>query len=163
MSTISTTLLYEPPFGVEIIKKLIPHRYPFLFLDRVLEICDSKIVAQKALTANEDVFNGHFPGMPVFPGVLQIEAMAQAGAVWILDRPEHAGKIPYLMTVKEGKFRRPAEPGELLIIKGEVTSLRSRMGELTAHIEVDGKVISSCIIMFAFAKDDTGGRKAEQA
>lgn len=163
MNNVSSSLLHLPPFGVETIKELLPHRHPFLFLDRVLEICDHAIVAEKDLSPDEEVFKGHFPGMPVFPGVLQVEAMAQTGAVWILNRPEHAGKVPFLMTVKEGKFRSPAKPGETLRIHGEVTNMRSRIGELTARIEVDGKEISSCVLMFAFAKDDTGSRKAEQA
>jgi len=147
------SFLYKTPFGVETIMKIIPHRYPMLLLDRVTELGESAVRAEKCLTINEGVFEGHFPDHPVFPGVLQIEVMAQAGAVWVLSKPENAGKIAYLMKVTEAKFRRPAVPGDRLMVHGILSNLKSRTGQIEATISVDEKVISSATIFFAFQKD----------
>jgi beta-hydroxyacyl-ACP dehydratase FabZ len=147
------SFLYETPFGVETIMKIIPHRYPMLLLDRVIELGESTVRAEKCLTMNEGIFQGHFPDHPVYPGVLQIETMAQAGAVWILSKPENAGKIAYLMKVTEAKFRRPAVPGDRLVIQGTLLNLKSRTGQIDATISVDDKVISSASIFFAFQRD----------
>lgn len=149
------SFLYQPPFGIETIEKIIPHRYPFLLVDRITELGEDTVRGTKCLSMNEEVFSGHFPGHPVYPGVLQIETMAQVGAVWILAHPEHAGKIAYLMTVKEAKFRAPAVPGDVLEIFGRISHLKSRTGVLDATISVSGKLVSSCSIMFAFQKEES--------
>lgn len=150
------TKTYTPPFGVETIMQIIPHRFPFLLIDTVTHIDESRVRAVKNLSINEAVFEGHFPGHPVFPGVLQIEAMAQAGAVWILSKPENQGKIAFLMKVSEAKFRRPAVPGDRLEIEGTVSNLKSRTGQIDATISVDGKEISSATILFAFQREEGG-------
>ncbi|MCB2153367.1 3-hydroxyacyl-ACP dehydratase FabZ [bacterium] len=145
---------FTPPFGVEVIQKIIPHRYPFLLVDRITDMGEDYIAGIKNLTANEALFTGHFPAHAVFPGVLQIETMAQVGACWILSREENRGKIAYLMSVESAKFRRPAEPGDQLKVWGKITNLKSRTGKFISHIKVDEKVICECTLMFAFQKQN---------
>ena len=98
--------IYQPPFGVEIIRRILPHRYPFLLVDGVTDLGETLLRGYKNLSANEEVFQGHFPSHPVYPGVLHIETLAQVGAVWLLNQPENFGKIAYLMTVDGVKIRR---------------------------------------------------------
>jgi len=142
--------LYEPPFGVETIKKIIPHRYPFLLVDGITSFGEDTVVGYKNLSANEEVFQGHFPGEPVYPGVLVVESVAQVGACWILSHTEHAGKTAYLMSIETAKFRRPVRPGDKLIIDGKITNLKSRTGKLTAEILVDEKKVADVAVLFAF-------------
>ncbi len=139
------------PLSIEQIASIIPHRYPFLLVDRILDLQENSIVGIKNLTANEAFFQGHFPGQMVMPGVLQLEAMAQTGAVWLLAKPQHRGKIALLMGIDNAKFRRPVVPGDQLRIECEVTNLRSRMGTVKARCLVDGQLVSEAEIHFAFA------------
>ncbi len=157
MSDLSETFLYLPPFGIETIKKIIPHRYPFLLVDGIEEFGEDTMKGHKNLSAGEPVFQGHFPQKAIYPGVMQIETVAQVGATWILARKENIGKIAYLMSVEEAKFRRPALPGMRLDIHGRITNLKSRTGRLQAEILSEGKVISNVTILFAFSKDDNDG------
>lgn len=111
------------------IKAIIPHRYPFLLIDRVEELVEGeKIVAYKNLTANEEFFNGHFPQEPVMPGVLIIEAMAQAGAVAILSMEEYKGKTAYFGGIDKAKFRRKVVPGDTLRLEVEIVKLKKVAG-----------------------------------
>ncbi|HAT10777.1 MAG TPA: 3-hydroxyacyl-[acyl-carrier-protein] dehydratase FabZ [Planctomycetes bacterium] len=127
---------------VKRILDLLPHRYPMLMVDRVIEHDSGKrLVAIKAVTANEPYFQGHFPGTPVMPGVLQLEAMAQAGAVMLMLAEEPGSKrIPYFMSMDKVKFRRPVGPGDVLRIEIEVLRLRSRMSACMAKTLVDGQL-----------------------
>jgi len=108
---------------IEAIKEVLPHRYPFLLVDRVLEIVPGeRVVAIKNLTANEEFFQGHFPGRPVMPGVLQIEGLAQTGAFLMVD--EMKGKVPMFAAVDKAKFRRPVVPGDQLRYEVELDRKR---------------------------------------
>jgi 3-hydroxyacyl-[acyl-carrier-protein] dehydratase len=111
------------------IKAIIPHRYPFLLIDRVEELVEGqKVVAYKNLTANEEFFNGHFPQEPVMPGVLIIEAMAQAGAVAILSMDEYKGKTAYFGGINNAKFRQKVVPGDTLRLEVEIVKLKKVAG-----------------------------------
>ncbi|WP_280953766.1 3-hydroxyacyl-ACP dehydratase FabZ [Symbiobacterium terraclitae] len=111
------------------IMEIIPHRYPMLMIDRVLELEPGKrVVAVKNLSANEPVFQGHYPGNPIFPGVLILEAMAQAGAVAVLSQPEHAGKVPLFAGIDDARFRRPVVPGDQLRLEVELVAMRRGLG-----------------------------------
>jgi 3-hydroxyacyl-[acyl-carrier-protein] dehydratase len=152
-----TTFIHQPPFGIDVIKKIIPHRYPFLLVDGITELGDDYIRGYKNLSANEHVFEGHFPGEPIYPGVLQIESMAQAGACWILNRPGYEGQIAYLMTVDHVKLRRPARPGDRLDLYGQITNLKKRTGRLVSKIHVGDTLISEMEIVFALGNNNNGG------
>ena len=110
------------------IMEIIPHRYPFLLIDKVLNVEENKIVAIKNVTMNEYYFQGHFPAKPVMPGVLIIEALAQAGAVALLKKDEFKGKIAYFAGINKAKFRKQVFPGDTLRLEVELTKVRGNAG-----------------------------------
>ncbi len=131
------------------IKALLPHRYPFLLVDRVLELIpNQKIVALKNVTANEEFFNGHFPAKPVMPGVLVIESMAQAAGIMMLSQEEHKGKIPYFTGIDNARFRKTVVPGDQLIIEVEVIRVKGSVGKVKAVSRVDNQVAAEAELMF---------------
>ena len=131
------------------IKALLPHRYPFLLVDRVLELIpNQKIVALKNVTANEEFFNGHFPAKPVMPGVLVIESMAQAAGIMMLSQEEHKGKIPYFTGIDNARFRKTVVPGDQLIIEVEVIRVKGSVGKVKAISKVDNQVAAEAELMF---------------
>jgi UDP-3-O-[3-hydroxymyristoyl] N-acetylglucosamine deacetylase/3-hydroxyacyl-[acyl-carrier-protein] dehydratase len=135
---------------------LIPHRYPFLLIDRVLTINETGLVAIKNVSINEPYFQGHFPGRPVMPGVLQIEAMAQAAGIFMLHRANVEGKLALFMSCDRVKFRRMVEPGDQLYIEIQLRRHRGdRIGIADGTCYVDGKATSSAELMFTIVDDNT--------
>jgi UDP-3-O-[3-hydroxymyristoyl] N-acetylglucosamine deacetylase/3-hydroxyacyl-[acyl-carrier-protein] dehydratase len=130
------------------IMKILPHRYPFLMLDRVIKIEGNKITGIKNLTINESFFQGHFPGHPIMPGVLQLEAMAQLAGILMLRRAENAGQIAYFMAADEVKWRKPVFPGDVLVIEIELTKVRGKLGKAKGLCKVREDVVSEAEITF---------------
>ena len=131
------------------IMSLLPHRYPFLLLDRIVEMEPQKrIVGIKNVTINEPFFQGHFPGHPIMPGVLLIEAMAQAGGVLaLLSDPEPEKKVLYFMSIDKAKFRKPVVPGDQVRIELDVTRQRGNIKSFKALALVDGAVVAEAEMM----------------
>ena len=127
---------------VEVLKRL-PHRYPLLLVDRVKElVVDERIHAIKAVSFNEDFFQGHFPGAPIMPGVLQIEALAQAAGVLAVESLDLAGsgKLVYFMAIDNAKFRKPVEPGVLLQLEVEFVQKRASVCKFAGRATIDGQL-----------------------
>jgi len=132
------------------IQQIIPHRYPMLLVDRILEIEPLKrAVGIKNVTIDEPFFAGHFPGKPVMPGVLLLEAMAQVGGVAMLYPEENRGKIAYFAGMDNVKFRRPVVPGDQVKTVAEVMKVRGTMGKLRAEAFVDGELVAEAEFFFA--------------
>jgi 3-hydroxyacyl-[acyl-carrier-protein] dehydratase len=129
-------------FDIQEIMNLLPHRYPFLLIDRVVEFEPAKrLVAIKNVTFNEPFFQGHFPGYPIMPGVLVIEAMAQAGAIIMMfNIPDRETKLAVFTGIERAKFRRPVSPGDQLRIEVDVLQFKSRLGRMEAKAFVEGKL-----------------------
>jgi beta-hydroxyacyl-ACP dehydratase FabZ len=136
------------------IMERIPHRYPFLLVDRVIELVPQRrIVAVKNVTMNEPIFQGHFPDAPVMPGVLVIEAMAQAGAVLLFsDIPDRASKLVYFTGIDQARFRRPVVPGDQIRLTVEVMKLRSRSCKMKGVADVGGELVAEAEIMSALVE-----------
>lgn len=133
------------------ILKILPHRYPMLLVDRVIE-CDDKetIVAIKNLTINEPFFQGHFPGDPIMPGVLQLEAMAQVGGLLVNRLFKKEGVIAYFLAIDNARFRRPCIPGDQLRIEVKLLKVRMKMIRMAGTVTVNGEVASESELMFAY-------------
>ncbi len=132
-----------PDYNVVRILEALPHRYPLLLVDRVSELVKGEsITAIKGVTMNEQFFQGHFPGRPIMPGVLQIEALAQASGILGIETLELAGtgKLVYFMAIENAKFRAPVEPGCLLTLESRFTQQRSKVCKFDCKASVDGKV-----------------------
>lgn len=139
------------PLDIQKILSILPHRYPFLLVDKVLEMDLERgyILAQKNVTINEAFFQGHFPGIPIMPGVLILEALAQAGGILVhLKGP--SDKIAILLNVNQAKFRQPVKPGDVLHLRGEGLHFSSKGGKIKAQALVDGKVAAEAEIGFVF-------------
>jgi UDP-3-O-[3-hydroxymyristoyl] N-acetylglucosamine deacetylase / 3-hydroxyacyl-[acyl-carrier-protein] dehydratase len=133
---------------IEGVMRILPHRYPFLMVDRVLKIEGNHIVAAKNVTINEPFFEGHFPGHPVMPGVLQLEAMAQVAGILMLRRAENAGQLAYFMSAEHVKWRKPVFPGDALTIEVEMLKVRSKIGKAKGVCKVQGEVVSEAEVTF---------------
>ena len=131
------------------IKEIILHRYPMLLIDRVEELMEGqKIVAKKNVTINEPFFQGHFPHEPVMPGVLIVEAMAQAGAVALLSLPQFKGKTAYFGGIDKAKFRKKVTPGDTLILEVEILKIKANAGLGKGIARVDGKKVAEAELTF---------------
>src|SRR5437762_3696530 len=133
----------------EAIKKLLPHRYPFLLVDRIIELAPrERIVGIKQVSINEEYFQGHFPGAPVMPGVLVIEALAQCGAILALREIEDRDQKLVLFTgIKEARFRRPVVPGDTLMLEVQAIRIGSRVQRMRGEAKVDGQLAADADIM----------------
>ena len=142
------------PLDIKRVMAALPHRYPMLLVDRVEELVpNERIAAIKAVTINEDFFQGHFPGRPIMPGVLIVEALAQAAGVLAVESLGLAGsgKLVYFMAIDEAKFRAPVEPGVLLRLEVEFTQKRARVCKFAGRALVDGRVAAEASFMAMIA------------
>jgi len=133
----------------EQIQEIIPHRYPFLLVDKIVELTEKSAVGIKNVTANEPQFMGHFPGKPIMPGVLIVEALAQVGAVVVLSMPENKGKLAVFTGIDGFRFKQQVVPGDTLRLEVEMTAFKRVMGKANATAYVGDKVAASGEIMFA--------------
>jgi UDP-3-O-[3-hydroxymyristoyl] N-acetylglucosamine deacetylase/3-hydroxyacyl-[acyl-carrier-protein] dehydratase len=138
-----------PVLDIKGVMAILPHRYPFLLVDRIVEFDgDQKAVGVKCVSVNEPFFQGHFPGHPVMPGVLQLEAMAQVASIVMMRKTENSGQIGYFMSADEVKFRKPVFPGDTLFIHVEMLVARRNLGKAACKCVVNGEVVSEGILLF---------------
>jgi beta-hydroxyacyl-ACP dehydratase FabZ len=144
-----------PSLDIQEIRTILPHRYPMLMVDRILEVNENSVIGIKNVSVNEPHFQGHFPGLPVMPGVLIIEAMAQVGGVLISKTNDNArGKIMFLASVDEAKFRKPVVPGDQLRIEMKILRMKRTIAKLQGTASVDGQVVAEAILMCKVADQD---------
>ena len=140
------------------IKKLLPHRYPFLMVDKIVDIEGTKITAIKNVTANEPFFQGHFPGMPVMPGVLIVEALAQTGGVRILQEPQYKGKAAYFASMNNIKFRKPVVPGDTLILEAEIIKWKAKIAVVHGLAKVGEDVVAEADFLISMIDTQEWGK-----
>jgi len=137
--------------NIEQIMKALPHRYPFLMVDRIAKIDGNRIIGVKSVSMNEPFFQGHFPGHPIMPGVLQLEAIAQVAGILLIRKAQAAGQIAYFMAAENVKWRKPVVPGDTLVIDIELTKARGKIGKAKGICKVRGDVVSEADVTFMLA------------
>lgn len=130
------------------IREILPHRYPFLLVDRIIELEAERVVGIKNVTINEPFFNGHFPNFPVMPGVLIVEAMAQAAGVLVLSTiPDRDSKLVFLVAIENARFRKPVVPGDTLRLEMTVVKRRANVAKMAGRATVDGVLVAEAEVM----------------
>ncbi|HSR09634.1 MAG TPA: 3-hydroxyacyl-ACP dehydratase FabZ [Bryobacteraceae bacterium] len=151
-TTVSTRGVSDRTLDIDAIREILPHRYPFLLVDRIEELETERVVGVKNVTVNEPFFAGHFPDYPVMPGVLIIEAMAQVAGVLVLSGiPDRKNKLVLLAGVDGAKFRKPVRPGDQLRIEMKVLRSRATMAKVSGTATVDGVVVAEAEILCMLA------------
>lgn len=143
----------ETTLDIRRVLDLLPHRYPFVMIDRVVALTDDELSAIKNVTINEPFFQGHYPGNPVMPGVLQVEAMAQAAGILVIRRNTTEGRTALFMSCEKVKWRKPVRPGDQLLIKAKITKIRGTIACAEAECSVNGQAVSSADLMFALVEN----------
>lgn len=141
---------------INTIQKILPHRYPFLLVDRVIEASEKRAVGLKNVTINEPFFQGHFPGHPIMPGVLIMEAMAQVGGVAALSVKENVGKLAYFLSIDNARFRRPVVPGDVLRLEVDFVKAKLNVVKMRGIAKVGDELAAEADLMFAFVNPDEG-------
>ncbi len=158
MTSVTPTTTPTLPLEAADIMRIIPHRYPFLLLDRVVELEPGRrAVGIKAVTANEPQFTGHFPGRPIMPGVLMVEALAQTAGVVVMSLDEYRGKLGLFAGIDDCRFRRMVLPGDTLLLKIEVEKLRGMFGRVRAVASVDGEPAVEATLSIIIPRDQAMG------
>ncbi|QQE74191.1 3-hydroxyacyl-ACP dehydratase FabZ [Brevibacillus composti] len=143
---------FQLPLDVSAIQGIIPHRYPFLLVDKITELeIGKRAVGIKNVTVNEPFFQGHFPGYPVMPGVLIVEALAQVGAVAVLSMEDNKGKLAFFAGIDEFRFKDQVKPGDTLTLEVELTRVRGSIGKGHGAAKVNGKVVAEGGLLFALS------------
>ena len=138
---------------IQSIMKILPHRFPFLFVDRIIELeVGKRAVGVKNVTINDDFFRGHFPSRPVMPGVLMVEAMAQVGGIAVLTDVQHQGKLAFFLSADNVKFRKVVVPGDQLVLEAEVLKSKSKVAQVRAQAKVDGNLVAEAEMNFSFVE-----------
>lgn len=149
-------MTFDLPLDSVAIRKIIPHRYPFLLIDTIVSLDPGEgAVGIKNVTANEPFFEGHFPGYPVMPGVLIIEAIAQVGAVAMLSQPDHEGQLALFAGIEKVRFKRQVKPGDTLRLEVKLGQVRRNIGSGTGTATVDGEVVCQGEFLFALVPNMT--------
>jgi UDP-3-O-[3-hydroxymyristoyl] N-acetylglucosamine deacetylase/3-hydroxyacyl-[acyl-carrier-protein] dehydratase len=133
---------------IQAVMGLLPHRYPFLMVDRIVKLEGNYIVGVKNVTVNEAYFQGHFPARPVMPGVLQLEAMAQVAGIIMLKTIERSSRMAYFMSAEDVRWRKPVYPGDVLVIEVELTKVRGKIGKAKGACKVRGEIVSEAAVTF---------------
>src|ERR1035441_3074451 len=148
-----------PLMDIDAIREILPHRYPFLLVDRILELEPERIVGIKNVTVNEPFFNGHFPDFPVMPGVLIVEAMAQTAGVLVLKSiPDRDRKLVLLVAIENARFRRPVVPGDTLRMEMNIVKRKASVAKIAGRATVDGQLVAEIEVMCKLADKEEIGR-----
>jgi len=142
----------KPLLDIEAIKKILPHRYPFLLIDKVISMTQDEITAVKNVTVNEPFFVGHFPQKSIMPGVLIVEAMAQAAGILGLRRGGDEGKLAFLAGIDETRFKKPVVPGDTLVFRCSIVKEKAKLMFSECEASVDGQVVCHSKIIFALVE-----------
>lgn len=139
----------------------LPHRYPFLLVDRILEVEAERVVGIKNVTINEPFFQGHFPNEPVMPGVLVLEAMGQVGSVMVANNLTDKSLVAFLTSIESAKFRKPVRPGDQLRTEATLIKYRRPMGKVRTVATVDGEIVAEAIMGFVISKNLRGNKESD--